>query len=338
MSQTTSEMTTQGGFAEIRARQALREAGLPWEGPLERASSTRNEVYLAEDHVVRFNIEPSDRLTREARIYQLLADRPWVPDLVAHGGRLAADFLIVTRRPGVPLSRCWPTMPPGRRHRAIRQFTACLADLHQVHNDGTLLEIGPTPHLLGDLDPIGPLMEGLDRLAMMRGAEPHLVADVRKLATSLVTALDRGPHRTLIHGDLTLENVLWDGNQITAIVDFEWCRPGPADLDLDVLSRFFSIPGAHLPVEAADAQDASEYRHAPTWMAQTYPALFEHPRLAERLLLYALAFEVRDVLASPLPTDKSKLNPLHPYRRLDHLLATGGHVSELLDHLGLPTL
>ena len=332
-----SPMTTTG-FAEIRARQALREAELPWEGSLQRASSTRNEVFLADDHVVRFNIEPSDRLSREARIYQLLADRPWVPDVVAHGDRVGADFLIVTRRPGIPLSRCWPTMAPARRHRAIRQFAACLADLHQVRNDGTLLDIGPTPHLLGDLDPIGPLIEGLDRLAATAGAEPHLVAEARKRASSLAGALDRGPHETLIHGDLTLENVLWDGSQITAIVDFEWCRPGPADLDLDVLGRYFWIPGAHLPVEAADAQDREDYRHAPAWMAQTYPALFEHPQLPERLLLYALAFEVRDVLASPLPADKSKLNPLHPYRRLDHLLATGGHVTELLAELGLPTL
>jgi aminoglycoside phosphotransferase (APT) family kinase protein len=258
--------------------------------------------------------------------------------VVAHGDRLGADYLIVTRRPGRPLSRCWPTMDRSQRHRAIRQFTSCLVDLHQTRNDGALVDIGPTPHLLDDTEPVAPLLEALDRLSTRKGAEHQLVAEARQTTVSLAGALDRGPHQTLVHGDLTLENILWDGRQITAVLDFEWCRPGPADLDLDVLGRFFSIPGAHLPIEAAAAQAAEDYRQVPGWMAQVYPALFDHPRLGERLFIYALAFEVRDVLASPLPTDKSGLHPLHPYLRLDHLVATGGHVNELLEHLGLPAL
>jgi len=321
-------------LAELRARTALQESGLPHDGPLVRANSTRNEVFVASEHVIRFNQQPNQRLQREAKICGILPDRPWTPNVVAYGGRPGADYLIVTRRPGVSLSRVWPQMSNDQRRDAIQQFTMLLKDLHQVANQGRLRAPDEPPHLLGGSTPVGALLDGLDRLARIPTVDAGLTSATRDIVLNAMDALSDYHESTLIHGDLTLENVLWDGNEITAIVDFEWCRGGPADLDLDVLGRYFAIPQAHVSAEAESWQHTEDYLEVPTWMAEVYPELFDHPRLAERLLVYAMAFEVRDVLSNPPPDNKRNLNELHPYYRLDHLVATGGHVEELISRLG----
>ena len=49
-----------------------------------------------------------------------------------------------------------------------------------------------------------------------------------------------------VHGDLTFENVLWHEGEITALLDVEWARPGPKDLDLDILLRCAAYPQLHV--------------------------------------------------------------------------------------------
>ncbi len=330
-------MTTAHGFAEIRARRALQEAGLAHDGPLTRAASTRNEVFIGPEHVVRFNQQPDERLAREAAVYELLGDRPWAPEVVAHGGRPGADYLIVTRRAGSSLSRCWPEMSPSGRREAVYQFTRCLRELHQVRVAGLLPAIDRTPHLLGGTDPLAPLFEGLQRLVTFDGVDRGLIEETRSLVAEIGDAIGSFDDRTMIHGDLTFENILWDGSRVTALIDFEWCRDGPPDLDLDVLARFIAIPHAHVSAEVERLQDAGDYDDVPYWMADYYPRLFRSDRLRDRLLVYALSFEVRHALSSPPPTDRLQLDEHHPYHRLHDLMATGGHVDLMLARLGLPT-
>lgn len=329
-------MPHRNGFAEIRARKALQEAGLPHDGPLARANSTRNEVFIATDHVIRFNQMPNQRLSREAALCHSLPDHSWTPEVVAYGGRPGSDYLIVSRRPGNSLSRCWPHMARAERKDAIQQFTRYLRELHRLPACDRVPAMDWTPHLLGGETPTAALMAGLDRLDGLPGIDRGLVAGARDIVADIGDCLADFDDSRLVHGDLSLENVLWDGRTVTAIVDFEWCRGGPADLDLDVLARYFAIPHAHVSAEAERWQRPEDYDEVPGWMATVYPELFSHPRLEDRLLIFALAFEVRDTLSNPPPANKRDLDELHPYYRLDHLVATEGHVGTLLDHLNKP--
>lgn len=92
-------------FALARARRALSEAGLDLGTPLTRASSVTNEVWFAGDLVVRVNRQPNQRLRREATLGPMLPPAVRYPEVVAYGGQLGADWLILKRRPGTALSR-----------------------------------------------------------------------------------------------------------------------------------------------------------------------------------------------------------------------------------------
>ena len=52
------------------------------------------------------------------------------PHLIAYGGDLSSDWLVIERVPGRPLSRCWPAMSQTDRRDAVDQLGDRLRLLH----------------------------------------------------------------------------------------------------------------------------------------------------------------------------------------------------------------
>jgi aminoglycoside phosphotransferase (APT) family kinase protein len=90
------------------------------------------------------------------------------------------------------------------------------------------------------------LLAAIDKAALLPNVDARLLDEVRRLVVTTADHLTPFDSPTLIHGDLTFENILWDGERITALLDFEWARQGPPDLDLDILLRFCAYPHLHV--------------------------------------------------------------------------------------------
>jgi aminoglycoside phosphotransferase (APT) family kinase protein len=306
------------GLGRARALGALSAVGAPATG-LTRADSVTNEVWLTPDYVVRINRDASLRLHREAVLSQVLPESVGYPTLIQHGGEVGSDWLVVRRLPGVPLSRAWPSMAPSDRRQAVRQVAERLRAVHET----------PCPRLEGlhdvpqrlDSAPSGRqatrrLVQALVRAGDLPKVDKTLVADAIELVEATCDALDPFDVNTIVHGDLTFENILWDGAQVTALLDFEYARPGPPDLDLDVLLRFCALPHLHVAPDYEAVTKAEDYMDVPFWFAEDYPELFAHPRQFDRVRLYSIAWDVNELLAYP-PTDAlARLHRHHPYQRL----------------------
>ena len=198
-------------------------------------------------------------------------------------------------------------MNDRERATAIGQLAGILQELHSVGRPQGVSFIDSPPQMLGPSrlgNPISPLYEGLDQLANLPTADPEVVAMARRELAERAPAINDCSDDFLIHGDTTFENVLWDGHRVTALVDFEWCRGGPADLDLDVLFRFFAIPHGHVADDYVNITNARDYLSAPRWLLEAYPDLFRHDQLADRLwicLLYTSP-SPRDATLSRMPS------------------------------------
>jgi len=305
-----------------RAKHALTQAGLDPNVEMTRASSVTNEVWLTPEYAIRVNRRPDHRLRREALIGPHLPPEVNYPDIVAYGTGSGFDWLVVGRRAGNVLSRCWPTMPPTQRRLAVRQIAYMLRALHRTQCPVGLDDLG-APQLLKSgqgYEPTGPLLVGLERARSLDNVDKGMVSGLIELVRSTSRTLEPFDAATLIHGDLTFENVLWDGEQVTALIDFEWSRAAPADLDLDIILRFCTYPGLHVAEDYAEQTRPEDYEEVPWWLREDYPQLFAFPQGLERLRLYAIAFDVRDVLAFPPPLPASELPSEHALNRLVRLL------------------
>ncbi|MBA2282030.1 MAG: phosphotransferase [Acidimicrobiia bacterium] len=319
-------------LAELRARRALATARIDPETPLVAVESVTNEVWSAGDAIVRVNRRIHPRLRREAELVEHLPAALHYPELLAVGVENGADWLVLRRRPGIPLVRCWPGLDTDERRQAVRQVATAIAALHHTQAPLELATAKGAPHLLQPGPrATDPVIAGLDRAAELPNVDRVAIAETVAWVRALRPALDPFDSTTLIHGDLHFQNVLWDGPRggVTAVLDLEFSRAAPPDLDLDVFLRFCAYPHLFVPVgREADAR-AEAYADVPAWFAEAYPELFAHPRLLDRLRLYSVAFDVHDLLENPPLKRASELTRQHPYRRLLSTLRGQSHLEVL---------
>jgi hygromycin-B 7''-O-kinase len=319
-------------FAMARARRALAAAGLDMHLPLMRASSVTNEVWLADEYVVRVNRQPNQRLRREAHLGPSLPAEVAYPGIVAYGGQLGADWLVVRRVRGNPLSRCWPTMSPLERRSAVHQIAGMLQVLHRTPRPPDLPDID-TPQLLGSRrhggHAVDPLLVALERAEQLPFVEPGVIWEARRVVLSTGDAIEPFGATTLVHGDLHFENLLWDGAQVTTLLDFEWCRPAPPDLELDIFLRFCAYPFLHVAEDYEHLTRAEDYGPVPWWLAEDYPDLFAEPDLLARTILYSIAYDMRELLLFPPQRPARELSTYHPLNRLLRTLQGASYLHEL---------
>jgi len=321
-------------MAMARARHALMHAGLDASVPLEAASSVTNEVWLTPNHVVRINRRPNQRLRREAILGPRLPAEIGYPMVVAYGGRMGADYLVLKRIPGRPLAHCWPDMSSDSRRDAIRQLAAKLKRLHMTPGPPDLPRIDAPQMLRSDtLSPVMSLLVALDQVRSLPYVDNRLINDVEQLVFDLTPAIEPFKSRFLVHGDLTFENILWDGERITAVLDFEWARTSPPDVDLDVFLRVCCLPQLHVADAYYERTRAEDYAEVPWWMQEEYPELFAVPRQLDRLRLYSIAYDIRDLATFPPQAPAAQLHEHHALNRLRGTVCGRSH----LDLLDAPT-
>lgn len=325
-------------FAKARARQVLLQAGLPVDDDVTSASSTRNEVLISGDYVVRVNREPNQRLKREAEWCRSLPLADWAPKIIASGADSGVDYVIVARKPGQPLSRCWPMMNQEMRRRAVSEIADVLRTIHRTPTPLTVPPLLTSTHLLDPacLNPAMPMILAIERLADEEFVDRGLMAEALEMVLDIGEVLSDYPVGFMIHGDLTFENILWHRDRISAVLDFEWARGAPPGIDLDVILRYCSNPAIHVPEEYASQQHHSDYDDVLPWLVEDLPELVERPRLGDRLTLYSLAFDVNELVAEPPERNRRELGPMHPMNRIASLLKDGGFSRRAFARAGVP--
>ncbi|GAC1517161.1 MAG: hypothetical protein NVS1B12_01290 [Acidimicrobiales bacterium] len=316
--------------AVLRVHQVVRTAGLSvaaHETP-ERTGHSINEVWALGDHIIRINPVPgAHRLQDEARLLLYLPAAAHAPVPVAAGAAPWGEWAVTMRLPGCALAQIWGALGEAGRRRAITDVGLALEALHRV--------VAPTQIPPGDPDrcphplPVPRILRLLADAADLPGADRKVFGDAAERLVDLADYLDP-VDTTLIHGDLHLENVLAtaDGS-VTGVLDFEWARPGPPDLDLDVLLQSLANPSLHHDVGAGERLHRGDFDAAVGWLRDAYPALFSRPHLHQRLWVYRLAYDVRDLLAHPprAGTSLAGTPPYHPYRRIIRHVEGGGVLS-----------
>lgn len=316
----------QNRLSELRARRALATADLPADS-LIRLESVTNEVWAAGSVVVRVNGRLDSRLRREAELAQLLDPAVKYPPVVAVGQGNSDDWIALKRVPGAPLVRCLRTLSVDERRRAVEQVAAILQALHATVVPAELAPAADPPQLL-QTGPTAtePLLDAIEQARGLEFVDRGVLEELRSYVRGKRHALDPFEDSHLIHGDLHFQNVLWNGQHITALLDLEYARPAPADLDLDVFLRFCSYPALFVPEGREDEARREDYDEVPDWLRESYPELFGHPNLVDRLRIYSIAFDLKALLASPPRGPLHSLMHRHPYRRL---MATVRHESHL---------
>ena len=305
------------------ARLLLASLGLPAD-PLRPAAGWSNHVWLAPAHVVRLS---SGRF-RDAYAHEL-AVLALLPDTIPHARAVASgrvgrrEWMIVQRIEGQPLTRAWPTMSESQRRPAAQSLGNILQALHSVgvpHGFGNpwLKDAYAPGGRLRDAYHAPPELAGrlLEAASQIPGVDLGVLDEVRAFIAERLTAFTQ-ERTALVHGDVHIANLLWDGSRLAALLDFEGASLAPPDLELDTLLRCVRDPRPYGGPDAPGGLAPEELAGVPGWVADTYPQLFSHPRLTERLEVYEALWQLVQLLHFP-----PGVGPLDPWGALRVLLTS----------------
>ena len=281
-----------------------------------------------------------ERFTREAAVTRALPPGVPYPEVLDTGFDGDLAWQVTQAVDGVPLAMVWHGLSRPERRDAVYQIGQALATLHAHRFPAEVVAVLAAPRPVGDTSTsalvgadILPLplwrAESLLAAASHEGradraliddvaarfrelAEADPLADAPPAGTRLAEADPPAGAVTCVHGDAHLANALWKDGRLTALLDFEWVRLGPPDLEIEPYLRADTAGLAGI-----------ELREALGWLAESYPAMFAAPDLVRRLWLYQIATAVRDLfLDSPgQPPDHGAQCALRRFvKSPDHLL------------------
>ena len=339
--------------AARRARLArvLARAGVPAAVPELMALSDSNDVWRIGPVVLRICWRGDrNRFAREAAVTAVLPAGVPYPEVLDTGREDDLAWQVTRLAGGVPLATAWPALPLAQRRAAIHQVGAALRVLNAHPFPARVIAALAAPRpdgdgsaaaLIGaDLNPL-PHQRALRLAALVRNlpyADTALIDDamarLRDLApidplddaaaTAGGTASGRLAAAGCVHGDAHPANILWQDGHVTALLDFEWVRLGPPDLEIEPYLRWHHRA----------ATNKAETPAILGWLAESHPAAFSPPRLTSRLWLYQLAFTLRHILIEPPDRPARELPADHPVRILGQLMAGPGYLSRLLPETG----
>src|SRR5215469_12940600 len=282
--------------------------------------SNNNDVWRLEAGYLRVAWRGDrSRLAREGELLHRLRGFLPVPEVLDCGGDDRLSWSLTAGMPGTAYEDlCVQPARPGLRDLA-REVAALLRALHSWPVPQELAErlgrsgADPDPLRRAGSELVLPSSSALG-LIPLAGELPHVDHGMLDAAAQRLRELGNlatAGAEVLLHGDFYLGNVLVHGGHVSALIDFEFSRIGPRDLELISLVR------------ALDAEARLGVQRPPllAWLAEDYPELFGAADLDRRLWLYALAYALRQIIF--WPPDRAEADGLeatHPVRTLRRLI------------------
>lgn len=311
--------------SEARFRLVAEAAKLTIDAPPVPLPSDSNDVWKIGDLVLRICWRGDrTRLQREALILEHLPDAVPHVRLADAGSNHGLTWTLTHWVPGTMLSDSWADLDRSQQRTAAEQLGRALRALHAwAPSPEVRAALAARPPQVEMSDVVGADLNPLpvDRALRLVEAAAHLENVDRQAVVQLgeeierlrsVDPLKNPSDDVVVHGDAHLNNVLWDGTRLAALIDFEWARLGPPDLELQ-------------PLLVAD--DATAVIRS---VINAYPDIAAHPQFVERLWLYDLGATLRDLLVkAPIPAT-ADLPHWHPKPRLLTILAGPAYIEALL--------
>jgi hygromycin-B 7''-O-kinase len=303
------------------AHRLLAGLGLPFH-PLVPVASWSNRVWLAPAHVLRLS---SGRFrgafAHEKAVISLLPLKVPHAPVRSYGQISGREWLVQDRVAGRPLLDVWPHLSAAQRQSAAYQLGIALKAFHEIP-----VPPGFSNPLLDDaLALLGKARDAYHAppsqyhhltaaASSIPGVDSGFLEEVEAFIDSRLDAFD-DDRAVLVHADAHFSNVLWDGDRLTAILDYEGTRLAPPDQELDTILRQTREPALYCAPGTSAVHEAHDFSGFVETLAKAYPSLFEHPRLSERLEAYEAMWHLVQLLHFPPGTGHPD-----PYGHLQSLL------------------
>jgi len=191
-----------------------------------------NQVYFAGDLVVRVGTGTDGaKFPRAVAVLRAAARRLRVPELVyadPTGEVVGLPIMISQRLPGSSLASLWPSLRSTERWNALAAITSELQRLHTM-------DVNTVPEAGFSVPWWEERVRFIEReLRRNRERESFPIVWLDRMENFVRhqrSALESSPPPGVLHGDPGSGNFLFEGGELTGVIDFDEARYGPPEED-----------------------------------------------------------------------------------------------------------
>lgn len=210
-----------------------------------------------------------------------------VPKILDSGEIEDKCYILMEHIKGDKLSKYWHTFDEVQKEDFIRQICEQMKIFHSIKFE----KYSPQrPHEFNSfLDAIEWQMNqvsinevGLDELTKKN------LALIKRFYENNKSIFNESSEPVFVHNDLHFENILFNNNEITGIIDFDFGRQFPKDFELRCVADFFFSPKYYVEEGLEQVWKEFNLGNELIWFKKYYPELFCASKLPIRLKLYLL--------------------------------------------------
>jgi aminoglycoside phosphotransferase (APT) family kinase protein len=312
--------------ARRRLGQVAKLAGLRLTGDEVFVESGSNDTwFLSGEAVLQVCYRGDvDRLVREAELLAVLPASVPGPAVLDYGRDRLLSWIVVKRVHAGSLWHAWPGETGAVLRSYVWQLAEIMRSLHSWQPPGPVLaryvaaecpqaETDPVAIAASTLTPLSASQLGL----LIEHARAATFTDQNVLDTIAARLAEVAARITIsrdadvvLHGDCTPANVLVQDGRVVALLDFEWSRRGPRDIEV-------TLPA--FSAWAVGQEPGSGGPRILPWLAEFYPELFDVPDFEQRHWFYRVGFALRGLIHWPAFAPEPELPKGHGLRQLRHL-------------------
>ena len=212
-----------------------------------------------------------------------------VSKVIDYGEFMDKAYLLMEKIPGTILVYSWLNFTTKQKENFIAQVCEQLKIFHSIKFDTYAIPIHNSR-------PVRNLLETVESLINFKRIDKsklkqEYVEDVELLEKFYLDnkhVLDEANTAVFVHSDIHLENIFYEENRLTGIIDFDWVSQAPKDYELSKITGFFYEPLKTVEEKLEPLYKGHRMTEEYGWLKKYYPQLFEVDNLLTRIRLFSL--------------------------------------------------
>lgn len=211
-----------------------------------------------------------------------------VSKVVEFGQEENKTYLVLEKIPGRSLSYDWLNMSGKQKENIMSELTKQLKIFHSIKFKDYII-----PALI-DNQPCSNLREAVRNSTKFDLIDKNILAPeylkefeyLENFYQQNEHILDEQDTAVFVFNDLHLENIIWNGEELTGIIDFDWVCQAPKDYELWKIVDVTREPRCTVDGELKPLAEGSQMIKEFARLKKDYPELFAAENLADRIRLF----------------------------------------------------
>jgi len=211
-----------------------------------------------------------------------------VPRLFDYGTAEDKTYIVMEKVPGQKLSETWPSLSAEQKENFVIQIVEQLKIFHSLHYAQYSLR-----SLNREFDNFKDFLKSLTDFSVideskLDGLTLQNLALLKDYYNDHEDVLGETGTAVLVHNDMHFENILYEDDKLTGVIDFDFTRQAPKDYELWHMLDFFYRPAHYVEKHVEGIWAGYVGDSDIELLRKHYQELFSHPHLSERLHLYLM--------------------------------------------------